>query len=62
MAEIVDVLALSSKALVIRDSTKHKSSDHNNFHKGQELKIWDVTISEEEKKRLGIVSDLDRGQ
>lgn len=63
MAELVDVLALSSKALVIRDSSQRKSPmDHTTFEKGQELKIWDVAISEEEKKRLGIVSSADREQ
>lgn len=63
MAELVDVLALSSKALVIRDSNQRKSSaDHSTFEKGQEVKIWDVTIPEEEKKRLGVVSSADRGQ
>lgn len=36
--------------------------DHTTFEKGQELKIWDVTISEEEKKRLGVVSSADREQ
>lgn len=63
MTELVDVLALSSKALVIRDSNQRRSPmDHTTFEKGQELKIWDVTISEEEKKRLGIVSSADREQ
>jgi nuclear pore complex protein Nup107 len=62
MAELVDVLALSSKALVIRESSQRKSAmDQNNLDKGQELKIWDVTVSKEEMKRLGILSSSDRG-
>lgn len=63
MAELVDVLAVSSKAMVIRDPDQRKSSmDHAALDKGQELKIWDVTISEDEMKRLGVVSSQDRGR
>ncbi|KAJ6091664.1 hypothetical protein N7467_003633 [Penicillium canescens] len=50
MAELVDALALSSKAMVNRNlefQLSNKKKDHH-FEKGQELKIWDVEIPQKE--------------
>jgi nuclear pore complex protein Nup107 len=58
VAELMDALALSSKALVNRNTTPAKSRE--NLERGQELKIWDIEITEEEKKRMGLTSALDR--
>jgi nuclear pore complex protein Nup107 len=57
VAELMDALALSSKALVNRNTTK---SSKEACERGQELKIWDIEVTEEEKKRMGLTSALDR--
>jgi nuclear pore complex protein Nup107 len=59
VTELMDALALSSKALVNRNTTPAKSSKEN-LERAQELKIWDVEVTEEEKKRIGLTSALDR--
>ncbi|CAG7955941.1 unnamed protein product [Penicillium olsonii] len=57
MGELMDALALSSKALVIRNTNPSKNSKDE---RARELSIWDVEITEEEKKRIGLTSSLDR--
>ncbi|KAJ5361470.1 hypothetical protein N7541_002314 [Penicillium brevicompactum] len=56
MAELMEVLALSSKALVIRNTSSPKSSKDELI---QEVKIWDVEVTEDEKKRIGLTSAYD---
>ncbi|CAG8427280.1 unnamed protein product [Penicillium salamii] len=54
MSELMDALALSGKALVNRNTKSPKDE------RSQELSIWDVEVTEEEKKRIGLTSALDR--
>lgn len=55
VSELMDALALSSKALVNRKTNPKFSRDEIN-----QLRIWDVEVTEEEKKRNGLTSVFDK--
>lgn len=56
VSELMDALALSSKAMVNRKTNPKFSRDEIN----QGSRIWDVEVTEEEKKRNGLTSAFDK--